>query len=167
MKAAITTNELASPELSWLCIQPMLSAVRGKDLKVKREMYDRLNEGQQALYLFYSFHNHTQTAAEFYWFAAYNIHELHAWKGIRQSVLYFQDGELGGLLEEMESVLVKAGERYKPASPSDLEQDPELADTIMQLYACYRGCAEQTIRRMNVWVLAHQNSFLEYKERNE
>lgn len=167
MKAALTTYELASPELSWLCIQPMLSAVRGKDLKVKREMYDRLNEGQQALYLFYSFHNHTQTAAEFYWFAAYNIHELRVWKGIRQSVLYFQNGELAGLLEEMESVLVKAAERYKPASPSDLERDPELAETIMQLHARYRSCAELTIHRKNAWVLAHKDSFLEIKERNE
>lgn len=167
MKAALTTSDLANPQLSWLCIQPMLLAVRGKDLEAKREIYNRLNEGQQALYLFYSFHNHTRTLAEFYWFAAYKIHELHAWNGIRQSVLYFQDNELAGLMKEMESVLIKAAERYNPASPSDLEQDPELAETIMQLQARYRGCAEETIHRMNAWVLAHQDSFLELKEHNE
>jgi hypothetical protein len=167
LKAVLTSNDLTSPELSWLCLQPMLFAVRGKDLKAKREMYDRLNEGQQALYLFYSFHNHTQTAAEFYWFAAYNIHELHVWKRIRQSVLYFQNSELAGLMEEMESVLVKAAERYKPASPSDLEEDPELNKVIMQLHHRYRGYAEQNIQQMNAWVLAHKDSFLEMKERNE
>ncbi len=167
MKASITANGLASPELSWLCIQPMLLAVRGKDLESKREMYNRLNEGQQALYLFYSFHNHTQTVAEFYWFAAYNIRELHVWGGISRAALFFQDGELAGLLEEMESVLDKAAERYNPASPSDLEQDPELAGTLLQLHARYRVCAEQSIHRMNAWVLAHQDSFLEIKESKE
>ncbi|MDF2937358.1 MAG: hypothetical protein K0Q90_2731 [Paenibacillaceae bacterium] len=167
MKAALTFSDLESTNLSWLCIEPMLTAVRGKDPKAKREMYYRLNEGQQALYLFYSFHNHTQTAAEFYWFSAYNIHELKAWGGIRSGVLYFQDETMAGVLDETGPVLAEAAERHFPASPSDLELDPKLASAICRLHARYRICSEQTIQLMNVWVLAHRESYLELIPWNE
>ncbi|CAH1211561.1 hypothetical protein [Paenibacillus sp. JJ-223] len=65
MKVALHANELESVELSWLCIKPMLHAVRGKDMQTKLEMYHQLNEAQKGLYLFYSYHNHTIRAWSF------------------------------------------------------------------------------------------------------
>lgn len=59
MKAEIRKEDLDSQKLSWLCIEPMLLFVRGQSMGAKKEVYLRLNEGQQALYLFYSYHNHT------------------------------------------------------------------------------------------------------------
>ena len=101
MKVKIKQEELQSINLSWLCVQPMLLSVRGKDLKTKLDMYDQLNEGQKGLFLFYSFHNHTKTMAEFYWFAAYNINELQSWKGIWNGVLYFNDNRMADLLDRI------------------------------------------------------------------
>lgn len=82
---------LQSENLSWLCIEPMLLAVRGKSPGAKLEMFNQLNEGQQALYLFYAFHNHANTVAEFYWFSSYFIGELLAWKGLKTGVLFSKD----------------------------------------------------------------------------
>ena len=88
MRAKIKQADLGSPQLSWLCVQPMLISVRGKDVAAKTEMYRQLNEGQQALFLFYSYHNHTKSLAEFYWFSAYNIMEMKSWSGIRNGMRF-------------------------------------------------------------------------------
>jgi hypothetical protein len=84
MKVKLDPMDYESKSLSWLCIKPMLLAVRGKDFSAKSEMYNQLNEGQKGLYLFYSFHNHTKTLEEFYWFSAYHINELKSWNGIKK-----------------------------------------------------------------------------------
>lgn len=94
MKAKLMLEDLQSDHLSWLSIQPMLLAVRGKDLSAKLEMYNRLNEGQKGLYLFYSYHNHAKTEAEFYWFSAYHINELQTWGDIKRGLVYFGDVKL-------------------------------------------------------------------------
>ena len=89
MKAEIRKEDIDSHNLSWLCIEPMLLSVRGRNLEAKREVYLQLHEGQQALFLFYSYHNHTRSLAEFYWFSAYNIIELNSWNGIREGMKFF------------------------------------------------------------------------------
>lgn len=89
MKAKLRPEDVHSKQLSWLCIKPMLVSVRGRDMAAKTEIYRKLHEGQQALFLFYSYHNHTKSLAEFYWFSAYNIIEIKSWNGIKKGMHFF------------------------------------------------------------------------------
>ncbi|WP_040952068.1 hypothetical protein [Gorillibacterium massiliense] len=166
MRVKLKPDDLTSSNLSWLCVQPMLLAVRGKDLQAKLEMYNQLNEGQKGLYLYYSFHNHTKTMAEFYWFSAYNINELQSWKGIKNGVLFFQeDSSMAELFDDIEMLIVNRNSRMsKPISPSDLECDNELFADVKKRYDNYIQHSEIIISRMNNWIRAHKEDFIEVDE---
>lgn len=161
MKVKLDARDLNSSDLSWLCIQPMLLAVRGKDLQTKLEMYNQLTDAQKGLYLFYSFHNHAKTVEEFYWFADYNIHELRSWKGIKTGVLYFHDVELASLLDDIERFLEQRTQSNKPVSPSDLEMDKQLLADVKTLHDKYVLYSELTITRMNEWIRTRLSEFVE------
>lgn len=161
MKAKLDARDLNSSELSWLCIRPMLFAVRGKDLQTKLEMYNQLTDAQKGLYLFYSFHNHAKTVEEFYWFADYNIRELRSWKGIKTGVLYFRDVELASLLDDIERFLEQRTPSDKPVSPSDLEMDKQLFTDVKTLHDKYVLYSELTVTRMNEWIRARLSEFVE------
>lgn len=105
MKAKLRPEDVHSKQLSWLCIKPMLVSVRGRDMAAKTEIYRKLHEGQQALFLFYSYHNHTKSLAEFYWFSAYNIIEIKSWHGIKKGMHFFCIDEMVTVLDQIESLI--------------------------------------------------------------
>lgn len=167
MRAKIKQADLGSPQLSWLCVQPMLISVRGKDVAAKTEMYRQLNEGQQALFLFYSYHNHTKSLAEFYWFSAYNIKEMKSWSGIRNGMRFFNQNEMVALLDNIERVIVdknRIGDQWREVTPTDLEQDPNLYQLIEDLFIQYRAQAEEVIANINMEILQHQEIYFEIED---
>ncbi|WP_410769414.1 hypothetical protein [Fontibacillus sp. BL9] len=161
MKVKIGREDLQSFELSWLCVRPMLHAVRGKDLSVKSEMYNQLNEGQKGLFLFYSFHNHVDKLTAFYWFSAYHINELQSWNGIKSGVLYFGDGKMADLLDEIMQFIENCNKTERPITPGDLEHDQETFDKVNRLYDSYIEYSKHTIMRMNEWINANKPDFIE------
>lgn len=156
---------LQSENLSWLCIEPMLLAVRGKSPGAKVEMFNQLNEGQQALYLFYAFHNHANTMAEFYWFTTYFIGDLKAWTGLKTGILFFRGNELIKVLEQMENVIHHknklADGSWKEASPADLERDTELNESIQPIFKEYQINARKFIESTNKYIKDNKHEFLE------
>lgn len=164
MRVKLPAEALNGPDLSWLCIKPLLMAVRGRDIAAKMDMYRQLNEGQQALFLFYAYHNHVDSPEALYWFTAYYMDELQGWNGILRSVRLFGDDDLAELLTEVErTVRDGAGQRQAgvPASPTDLERSSGLADEIGRLHERYRTLSAGTVVRMNRWVMEHAEDFFE------
>lgn len=52
--------------LIWVCAEPTIRQIRGKDLAIKSEAYGTLNKGQQALLMFQILAGHsTYGVAEF------------------------------------------------------------------------------------------------------
>lgn len=153
MRVTIKSDDLQTKAVSWLCVEPMLLAVRGKDLKTKQEMYNKLNERQKSLFLFYSFHNHTETKEQFYWFAAYHINELQSWHEIKQAVLLYNDSSMASLLDDIKAFIERRNQAGEETSVKELDED--------QLYALYTEHADETIDRMNSWVRANQEHFFE------
>lgn len=45
LKARVRVEDIHSKQLSWLCIEPMLVSVRGRDMTAKTEIYRQLHEG--------------------------------------------------------------------------------------------------------------------------
>jgi len=164
MIVKLKKNELQNIQLSWKCIEPMLLAVRGKDYPTKMEMYQKLNEGQKGLYLFYSFHNHANTVAEFYWFSNYYITEIQSWSGIKRGVEFYQDTEMVDLLDQIQSFIRKRNQENnseRKVSPSDLETDEELNFNVKVFFNRYRVLSENTINLMNKWIVNHEEDFIE------
>ncbi|TCZ80871.1 hypothetical protein E0485_00840 [Paenibacillus albiflavus] len=162
MITTIKQNDLKSNQLSWLCIEPMLLAVRGKDFAAKTEMYKQLNEGQQALYLFYAFHNHVNSTSELYWFAAYYITEMKAWDGIIHGLRYFKDLKLIELLEQVKLAIEqrnKVNDEWSQASPTDLDKDEELRMTMQEFYTSYQSLSTKSINQMNQWIINHPEEY--------
>jgi len=161
----IKQEDLKNDNLSWLCIEPMLLSIRGKNLNEKSAMYNQLNEGQRALYLFYAFYNHVHTIAEFYWFTTYFISELKAWNGLKSGVLLFKDYELLNILEQSERVIADKNQiaegMWKEASPTDLETDIELYESIKPIFNVYQLSVQEFIQRMNVYIRSNKEEFLE------
>jgi len=157
MRAELTNDALESNALSWLCVEPMLLSVRGKSMTLKQEVYNQLNEGQQALYMFYAFHNHVKTIPEFYWYSAYYIDELKAWGHIKNGVRFFNDLSMVSLLEKMELLL---GSRNREAKLSDLEIDKELYESVREMFEQYQIFVQSTINKMNEYVRTHQDDFI-------
>lgn len=167
MRVKLSAEALNGPDVSWLCIKPMLTAVRGRDIAAKMDMYRQLNEGQQALFLFYAYHNHVDSPEALYWFTAYYMDELQGWDGVLRSVRLFGDDDLAELLAEVErTVRDGAGQRRAgvPASPTDLERSPELADVMGRLYEQYRTLSAATVVRMNRRVIEHAGDFFELED---
>jgi hypothetical protein len=164
MKVKLKKEDLLSTQLSWLCVKPMLLAVRGKDLSTKLEMYQQLNEGQKGLYLFYSFHNHADTIAEFYWFSAYYITEIQSWNGIKSGLQYYKDAEMVDLLDQIELLIQRRNKENnigRKVSPTDLETDEGLFNEVKVHFDRYRKLSENTIIQMNIWIINHEEDFFE------
>lgn len=160
----LTPLELNSEQLSWLCVEPILIKVRGKDESTKAEAYNRLNDGQKAMFMFYAFHNHTKSLAEFYWFASYFIGDLKGWPAVKKGVLFFQDDNLFQICNEIEQLLESAKRQpdgtWREAKTSDLEHDPQLLAMITALYEKYALTAQPFIEQMNNHVRNHIEEYL-------
>lgn len=164
MKASVRAEDIHSKQLSWLCIEPMLVSVRGRDMAAKTEIYRQLHEGQQALFLFYSYHNHTKSLAEFYWFSAYNIIEIKSWNGIKNGMRFFHLDEMVNVLDQIECLITdhnRVDEAWREVLPTDLEKDPILLQRTEALYATYQTVAEEAITHMNEMILQNQEMYLE------
>ncbi|MEK3922491.1 hypothetical protein [Paenibacillus sp. FSL K6-2393] len=164
MKARVRAEDVHSKQLSWLCIKPMLVSVRGRDIAAKTEIYRKLHEGQQALFLFYSYHNHTKSLAEFYWFSAYNIIEIKSWNGIKNGMHFFHLDEMVTVLDQIESLITdknRVDEVWREVLPTDLEKDPILLQRTEALYAAYQTVAKVAIAHMNEIILQDQEMYLE------
>ena len=162
MKAAIHREELRSEQLSWLSVKPMLLSVRGQDMVAKTEIYRQLSEGQRALYLFYAYHNHTGTLAEFYWFSAYYMIEFKVWDELKNAIRYFDDQELVETLELVQSAIGRKlnneGE-WTMANPQDIDKDHSLQTAMQAIYDRYRKLTPRLIKRMNERVLARHEEY--------
>ncbi len=52
-------NMLDDEKLIWICVEPIIRKVRGKDPGVKSQVIMQLNNGQRALFLFQVLYGHT------------------------------------------------------------------------------------------------------------
>lgn len=164
MKVKVKPEDLSSEQISWLCVQPMLLSVRGKDIAAKAEVYHQLHEGQQAMFLFYSYHNHTKSLTEFYWFSAYNIIEIKSWQGIKNGMRYFNQNEMVNLLDDIEHLITdkhKVGDVWGEVLHTDVEKDAILLQKTEELYAKYQATAQEVISHLNEKIRQNQEMYLE------
>ncbi|WP_156327204.1 hypothetical protein [Paenibacillus pini] len=47
MLIKLKEHDLDADQLGWLCIAPIIDAIRGKNMKIKLDQYSRLNQGRR------------------------------------------------------------------------------------------------------------------------
>lgn len=165
MLILLKEDDLNNERLSWLCIEPALIQSRAKAPAEKAAIYNELREGQKALYMFYAFHNHVNSISEMYWYASYFISDLKAWPLMRKSVQFFQDDVLLKIYDDthtaLEAELLGTDDRWRNASPSDLEGNEKLFENVRTLYEKYEEAAAAAIRNMNSYIKKHPDEFYE------
>lgn len=161
-------RDVDSEQLAWLCVKPILEGVRGKAASVKAEAYNQLNEGQQALYIFFAFHNHTNTIAEFYWFSSYFISDLKGWPTLAKGLRFFEEEQLLSTCNDIEQLIAEynklADGTWRQALASDIEQNQDLLVKVTALYEKYNPLAKQSVQRMNYYIRKHSDQFFVIKE---
>lgn len=142
---------LEDHELLETCIEPTIRQIRGKGLRIKREVYAGLTPGQQALLMFQVLYGHARSEAEYYWFVSHYI-SLGIWPEVKAGIRFFGDEAMLRIYEETEAA-VEAKNRqpdggWRPFAVMDLDGDAELAASVARLFARYHQAAPETIRRI-------------------
>jgi len=168
MLTKLKPEELKYDNLAWICIMPTILTIQGKSMEIKADVYHhQLNNGQKGLYMFYSYHNHTKSIFEFYWFAFYFMSEVKSWIGLKKGMSYFKDEAILSIYEELETLIEKKHKRpdgtWAQASPSDIEKDKELFASINKLYIRYNTLVPNTIKHMNAYIRNHTEEFIEFE----
>ncbi|OAB38391.1 hypothetical protein [Paenibacillus glacialis] len=167
MLTKIKEEELMYDNIAWICIMPFILKIQGKSMETKFDLYWKLNDGQRGLYMFYSYHNHTKSIFEFFWFAFYFMSEVRSWIGLKNGMSFFNEPEIINIYEELETLIES---KYKSvdgtwlkASPSDIEKDKELFVSVNKLYIRYNTQVPHTIKEMNSYIRNHKEEFIEFE----
>lgn len=144
-------DSLEDEALGGACFEPFIPLIRGKDIKVKDELFQKLTAGQKALFIFYAYYNHAKnSAAEFYWWGAYYYAQPRAWKAIKNGLEYFGANKMLCLFEKLEQ-LFEAGNFSRSledfnVSYNDIEKDHELMKFIGPLHIDFTEISPKTLK---------------------
>ncbi|NIK80001.1 hypothetical protein FHS15_005185 [Paenibacillus castaneae] len=164
MIVTLHKQDLDNEQLSWLCIEETLTALRGKDPSAKLAAYNGLNEGQKSLYMFYAFHNHTKSVAELYWFASYFMTDLKGWPALMRGIAFYCLDDYLAICHEIEQLVEQRNKRsdgtWRQALASDLDHDPALLTQMSAIYERYAPIAKEAINQMNTYIRENSADFL-------
>jgi hypothetical protein len=121
-------NNIEDQFISWDCIAPIIMKVRGKSISVKAEEYQKLNDGQKAIFSFHVYYDHAKDDVESLTHWSWYYFQVHFFEQIKKGAEYFGNGEYIALLDKIERTLssgttneigklysdfVRIGEEYK------------------------------------------------------
>ena len=94
---------LSDRELAWICIQPTIEKIKGKNLFVKSSTFSTLSAGQKSLFVCWILIGHINHGViQFLEETGYLIHEVDLWKELRNGAVTFGDRQLSNLIDDME-----------------------------------------------------------------
>ncbi|WP_066305001.1 hypothetical protein [Bacillus sp. FJAT-29814] len=168
MKKEVFEN-MDDSALGAACFDPFIPSIRGKDIKVKEELYQKLTTGQKALFMFKAFYNHAnKSLAEFYWWSVYYYAQPTSWSGIKNGLKYFGAEDFYSLIQQIENVLVA---REFPTSLeefavsyNDIDKDPGLAAAIEPLHKLFIEISPATLKIIGEKIRSNPNEFIKFAE---
>lgn len=80
-------------DLGWVCIEPIIQKIRGRELNIKSQVYAQLTRGQKALFMFWVLYGHSNNGIiQFYNEMDYLIKNVDIWSELKSASAYFDDG---------------------------------------------------------------------------
>ncbi|WP_052350534.1 hypothetical protein [Paenibacillus gorillae] len=157
--------------LASACFKPLITAYkeiesRGGDFSA--ELYPLLTSGQKALFVFRTHYLHAiKSEADYYWWTAYYMAQPLRWKGLLQSLKYFDDSEMLALLERTEQSLRQRNHPRNLAnfdvSLQDMETDPKLHVEMSNFYHFYLEASHSTWNVITRYIRLHPEQFVHFE----
>ncbi|HNX21781.1 MAG TPA: hypothetical protein PKG88_05390 [Bacteroidales bacterium] len=111
--------------LGWICIEPTIQKIRGKNLTIKSQVYAQLTSGQKTLLLFWILYGHTQNGIiQFFNEVDYLLVNNDLWFEFKERFKLFNNDDLLDLVNDLESfysVHIKRNRLRKFDNDSDAE----------------------------------------------
>lgn len=148
-------DRMDDESIIFVCFKPLIlsykeiSSVNG-DLG---EFYRKMTSGQQALFVFSTYHNHViQSEEELYWWSAFFMAQGARWEVLKEKMLELGDLEFVAFLQDVEVMLRSRNHPIMSAdfacvSRGDLDLDSELRDYFR---SAYKQLAQVTIRTIAI-----------------
>lgn len=158
-------DSMSDERLSWVCVEPMLVRIRGKDTATKTQVISSLNPSQQALCMFRVFYDHARgSAEEMYAWVAYMLQTPGYWQGVTKGLSYFEDGRMVQLLEDTRQVIVGHEQKSEGESAfhpfGALERNPDLAEIAAALYKRFKEIEPGSIKRISSFIRLNPQHFV-------
>lgn len=170
MLVAIKRKDFAALDgtaLIWVCIEPTILKIRGKDFPAKADVYSQLTSGQRALLMFQILYGHTLRGVEELLFClSYILSNQSIWSQMINGMKYFGASDMVRFLD----VLYTIYERFR----DDIEQhrlkfgktwtDAELSVSLSNLDALLRESVPATISLISSYIHDHAEQFVKFDD---
>lgn len=91
-------------KLIWVFVEPIIRKVRGKDPRIKAQVYMTLKDGQRALFMFQVLYGHAANGiSQFFLHVSYIAERLDIWSALKSAMNYFGDIEMLGFVEKIQT----------------------------------------------------------------
>jgi len=117
--------------VSWECIKPVILQIRGKGPGIKTDAFNKLNEGQKAIFSFHVYFNHAKTDVDSfaYWSRLYLGNKFFG--EIKKGAGYFSDLDFYNVLAEVEETFTGGNDSDLPTLFEKFRQSGERHIIIM------------------------------------
>ncbi|MFD0710528.1 hypothetical protein [Paenibacillus sp. GCM10027626] len=158
-------DSLDDERLGWICVEPTILQIRGKEFAVKQKAISGLNKGQQALLMFRVLYDHAKhSAAEYYAWISYLLATPGYWTGVLGSLQFFDDQSMLILLEDTKEAIDvrngRLGVHYGDAELKDLDQDRELSQTMSLLFERFHAIVPDSLQFISKHIRANPQHFV-------
>lgn len=163
---------LPYPDVSLKCFDSLIKIYKsrvteanGDHSLIKKNFYKELNEGQRALFMFYTFYNHAcKSILEFYWWSAYFMAQPKTWSAIKAGIIFFDDKAFLQLIEDVEKELKKHNhpdtiEQFQ-VTRDDLGHNQQLKSSIETIYSSFKKTSPLSISKINNYVEQNFEEFI-------
>lgn len=123
---------LSDAALIRACLDATIREIRGRDFKIKSQVYQRLESGQRALLMFQMLYGHSESGVTGFFCLSYILSQASVWQELRHGAGYFGDYTLLNLIGEMEQVYAQLKDGHKDAGPEQLEEIEAIGDSTLQ-----------------------------------
>ncbi|WP_018757496.1 hypothetical protein [Paenibacillus terrigena] len=162
--------------LVWVCFKPIIATYKelmqkneemgGDGVLAKVQFYKQLTPGQQALFMYCSYHHHAiQSQAEFYWWSAYFFAQPMFWSSLKKAVQYFGEITMLRLLEEVEKVFTSRHDTRDIDQIHhiyhDLDEDKQMFAAISPLDQMFRQFGPATLQRIGAYIRCYPAEFVQ------
>jgi len=162
--------------LVWVCFEPIIATYKalmreneamGRDgVIAKVQFYKQLTSGQQALFMYCSYHHHAiQSQAEFYWWSAYFFAQPMFWLSLKKAFQYFGEDTMLKLIEEVEKVFTSRDDTldidHIHQMDQELNEDQRMFAAISPLDQMFRQFAPATLQRIGACIRRHPAEFVQ------
>ncbi len=142
--------------LGWICIEPTIQKIRGKNLNIKSQVYAELTSGQKSLLLFWILYGHSQNGIiQLFNELDYLLLDTDIWLEFKQRLQIF-DNNLVDVVEKLESFYRV---HYKRNSHKEYDNE-SVVHLIIMLDTKIKEIMPELMKKITDYIRNNTNDFV-------